>query len=949
MTRPFPSRSILDEVRRHLVAVAGLTDLDAAPASASGSPPGSAPAAKPLSLADAAPGSRTFRLATAPDRPLSLQIDQHYPLAVHGLVLDLRLGSIGLVHFLPEPAPGPGPADPAALEHEINRIIENAAYLRHLLALKRSAAGEPMDVLLPAIEVVFLARDDAAPRSALAEHLRRSLRESALLHALSVGVAFVETTDAARMASQLRRAFCWLLPATEAWLRAIPPAATAPVAWDGLRLKNFRRPGVRTWQKTAAPSRLHVIHGPNGSGKSSLAEGFEYVVTAGSTRLKSRDNALPLQPDPAQRADHFAPLIYRDGAGTATGAGASPNLAPRAAEAELLLGGTTLHHLPVPPPDDTRPRVDFPGGALRMDQKLVDQLSLSGSSKRAHVWLKTFFSDFDRERTERREARRRLRAAIAVLAPSDEADTPERLLGALLEQASRLTSGTPVLLADLLLPLLGPEASSVLDLPRLGELGLQLPNTLALLVSAEPEDREHGWDPARREVLREQARAALAEDAAVLEHWRELDHAALRGLLEDLGRRGFDESAGTLRARVSDGPDYPTTFNRHLRVVALIDLLERALVIARTAAALPSGAGDPLLDQLRPALPADEIAGRLDTLRKERDELQRRIADWTRIERAERGETAPAALGAAQLDQLLHAVTLNTFSPLLAAEDAKEFAELLGQQRPGRVRELAVGAPDWSAPLVAILRQREAALAAFGDTLLQRPSRAKRPGSRVEERAAALVDLVDGVVALARLERKSARRFQDIARDVNLAPAIEELLALLTPARWAYPALTARIETDEGADQRGERFDLESRGIDVGLVLNTAELNTLALVLYLLCAPRVDNPYRVLFLDDPLQNMDELTVATVARTLARLLRLWSQVPGLGDWDLVVLLHGEENCQRLLLDAPAAYYRLPWLPMHGGTVAEDLRDDDVTPAPGTERGSLISLKGFFAEM
>src|SRR5690606_4695976 len=152
-----------------------------------------------------------------------------------------------------------------------------------------------------------------------------------------VGVAFVETSDAARMTSQLRRAFCWLLPATEAWLRGLPPATTPPVVWDELRLNNFRRPGTRVWKKKTAPSRLHLVHGPNGSGKSSLAEGFEYLATADSTRLKP----LPLQPDTTQRAEHFAPLIYREGA-------AGPGTAPRAAEARLLAADATIHHLPVP-------------------------------------------------------------------------------------------------------------------------------------------------------------------------------------------------------------------------------------------------------------------------------------------------------------------------------------------------------------------------------------------------------------------------------------------------------------------------------------------------------------------------------------------------------------------------------------------------------------------------
>ncbi|MBC8010839.1 MAG: hypothetical protein H7067_12175, partial [Burkholderiales bacterium] len=255
---------------------------------------------------------------------------------------------------------------------------------------------------------------------------------------------------------------------------------------------------------------------------------------------------------------------------------------------------------------------------------------------------------------------------------------------------------------------------------------------------------------------------------------------------------------------------------------------------------------------------------------------------------------------------------------------------------------LVVGPPGWSEPLVALLRHREAALAAFGETLLPNQTRAK------DVIAPALAHLVDGIVRIARLEKDSARQFLDFSRDAHLAPAIQELLALFTPARWAYAPLDVRIESDSGRDQRDDRFELQSQGLDVGQVLNTAELNTLSLALYLLCAPRVDNPCRVLFLDDPFQNMDELTVATVTRGLARLLRLWGdETIKLADWDIVLLLHGEETCQRVLLETRAAFYRLPWLAPADSATAP--KDDDVTPAPGTEKGELLPLAGFFAEL
>jgi hypothetical protein len=97
------------------------------------------------------------------------------------------------------------------------------------------------------------------------------------------------------------------------------------------------------------------------------------------------------------------------------------------------------------------------------------------------------------------------------------------------------------------------------------------------------------------------------------------------------------------------------------------------------------------------------------------------------------------------------------------------------------------------------------------------------------------------------------------------------------------------------------------------LRLNTAELNTFALTLFLLCARRIDNPLRSIVLDDPLQNMDELTVTTVARGLARLMRVWQKLDGNGPvWRLVILLHSEEDVESFRAEAQCATYLLPWL-------------------------------------
>jgi len=67
-------------------------------------------------------------------------------------------------------------------------------------------------------------------------------------------------------------------------------------------------------------------------------------------------------------------------------------------------------------------------------------------------------------------------------------------------------------------------------------------------------------------------------------------------------------------------------------------------------------------------------------------------------------------------------------------------------------------------------------------------------------------------------------------------------------------------------------------------------------------------------LDDPLQNMDELTVTTIARGLARILRLWKRHidQDSSPWRIVLLLHGEDDVERIRGEVPCDVHLLPWL-------------------------------------
>jgi hypothetical protein len=184
-------------------------------------------------------------------------------------------------------------------------------------------------------------------------------------------------------------------------------------------------------------------------------------------------------------------------------------------------------------------------------------------------------------------------------------------------------------------------------------------------------------------------------------------------------------------------------------------------------------------------------------------------------------------------------------------------------------------------------------------------------------------------------------------RALGLIDALNELMALFTPARWAYEDVVLRYqESDRVSRLRFETGELRG-GADphararADLRLNTAQLNAFTVALFLLCAPRVDNPLGLLVLDDPLQNMDELTVTTLARGLAKLLRV---LPA--RWSLMMLFHGEGDLARFHDELECGVYFLPWLsPTVRGQQA-DIRcqDEDSRLSLAVQRiDGLVTLR------
>ena len=166
--------------------------------------------------------------------------------------------------------------------------------------------------------------------------------------------------------------------------------------------------------------------------------------------------------------------------------------------------------------------------------------------------------------------------------------------------------------------------------------------------------------------------------------------------------------------------------------------------------------------------------------------------------------------------------------------------------------------------------------------------------------------------------RQLSERFIDRLRprnekaefDGSLIAAVNELMALFTPARWGYEEIDLPATADDGKVGVNLELGAGERPVRAELHLNTAELNLFTVALFMLCAARVRKPLNLLLFDDPLQNMDELTSTALARGLTKMVRLWVALGRTEE--LLLLFHGNDDSERFSKEIASASYRLPWL-------------------------------------
>jgi energy-coupling factor transporter ATP-binding protein EcfA2 len=372
---------------------------------------------------------------------------------------------------------------------------------------------------------------------------------------------------------------------------------------------------------------------------------------------------------------------------------------------------------------------------------------------------------------------------------------------------------------------------------------------------------------------------------------------------------------------------FPELLNRWLEQTALLDLVQRARGMHATLrAAADSGwkPSDATIDAavalLGHATDDAPFARAEQDCKAAIDALQAQLASFTASP-----AISSSRASAAQPVPRLSVEALNAVSPLLFEATELTSFGLLGNKTAAVINlgaaptygSIVIGADKWAEPVLAdIDRMLEAcaALARGEQEVLPWPGK----GLCTEFEAARGTH-----ATLAAAAQKLSVDFMDELRpdagmtsefDGSLISALNELMALFTPARWAYFDITLPHTVGSGRLDLGiqtrDTSDHTSHDVRAELRLNTAELNLYTVALFLLCIGRVPKPLNLLVFDDPLQNMDELTATALARGITKLVRLWEAL-GRKE-ELLLLFHGADDLELFRAEIPAAVYHLPWL-------------------------------------
>ena len=811
------------------------------------------------------------------------------------VIIDKYLGSIGVVAIYQ------ANDQSVTLKQWLLNQLDNANYMQHLILQEEQQRQDSRKIWQ--VELVLLVAED------MLQPLQRALQTQALnynyLYNIGVNCAAFNTESNPLPDKQLASALRWLLPKSRKLLSSKASKAQHQVA---VTLNNYRLPEQRslTFSKDNC---YHMVHGQNGSGKSTFVEALEWLKTGSIHRLKSKHieavNYLPIVKNrDAQQQQETAFSVQFSLAGKT--------------KAKLCEDHGSISFTP----KGSQPchRLNF-----LIDQQLMDQLTQQSPAERAALLVEGFFPDSESIIAELQTAKDKQAATKANFDKEKQnfeetftADQQPALIPLLdaedyqietlvqygvipfnAEQISRLRyyfAGVPEWMQ--------PARGSIEDISKwLNQLEASLPSnstellqkklsmiqaslTSLELISPYQADRLilegsfaqalNGWleEQSLAQMLTQQLRIARTLDSATKQDWQARPGDLASGINYN------DEALKTLQQQLSQ-------LKVSERYQQLMSHIENPEASAQHT--------------------TDNTAVRYQLTYEQTDQLNQLDKEFSLLDT---DADKPDGIFSNQLgNRISNALKKNVFDNLIL-----NLASLSSASEDSQIISINFGQPDAVAPLIDWLQQQQQALRSLLETLPKENNKQISHRWQVlQAYGKAKRSHTDQAEIVKKLAKKVETAF--LKKIKAMQTPLNELMSLFTPARWAYEDL--HIGGDEsaialnlgqqGADSNKHEHQ-HKQNIGAELIFNTAELNLFTLALFLLGAKPDPKFGGLLIWDDPLQNMDELTVTTLARGLARLQPLLQQ----RGVKLVMFFHGADDLARFRNVVHGETIKLPWI-------------------------------------
>lgn len=826
----------------------------------------------------------------------------HYEPEADILINDCLLNALGMVYvFCEDGSNGKSTgSSPGFLED----CIDRACYMRHLFLgnaenVRNSGNDE---IQARGVELIVVCPD--ALKTGFGNTLREIAQKTDYLYSIGVNLLIISEpgSEGTQEDGQeekyfepknLDRAFSWLLRRTRDWYDKIPADDGAPLR--KITLNNFRLPGKRIL--TLHPDRnIHLVHGHNGSGKSTIVEALEMAVTGRSERLgdiPDYEKVIRNIYSYSDPNDHASVAIEKEGEKEKI------FKVKKAVFPEPLSGG-------------------LKATSFRMNQDVMVWLTWADNGDRANVFIDAFFpKDRDivnnhndyRDKAEEYFENLPKNLKDSIIAKKDRQDAVIDSLAVLENEKVKKSEE----LVEACLPI--PSES----LRRLTSLSPGLSGPLESLLPG-----------LINEKVLKQIDNALGPVFSDIE-------SILTGLQDALD---ILKQLNKWHVSPRYAVDFKPTLDKWLKMTALTDLLEKYYVVVKSV----KGAGGKqwdmdediaqIFDQNLFAVNDEMIQEKIKTFALKRDRMQT-LLEPTAVQENKEGVPAsvqpflsPSETGC-----------LNRVGDWLSYPGlGKTIKETISKNEMFRFDEsLTIGRKDWAARLIEKTKKLFDVcneLKAVND----KQKKAEEAGKSLEEPGKSCIGRLrylhntlqtyKDLKEMGEMIHETFLQLLEKDKDGNLIEVLNELINLFTPARWAYEDISLEHESSDKKHQlhlrMGEPDDGQVEKARADFRLNTAELNIFALSLFTLCAVRNKNPLSLLIYDDPLQNMDEITVTTIARGFNKLAKIFP-----GNWQIMMLFHGREDLERFCREIPAPVYFLPWLSPSSEAEEKEIEPETLT--------------------